>query len=159
MGERPFRIAVIEVGALICEKRRLAGYAEPVCETGRDIKLPPVVRREGRTRPFPEIGRPGPDVHSHVEDFALKNIDELRLPVRVLEMQPAKHAMARQRQIVLYEVARNSRVLVAAGVPGFLKETTIVAKPVRFDDQNAWKLRFDDLHPASRFRRSNRYCP
>ena len=133
----PSASGLVVVGALVGEQGRLARHDEAVREPRRDVELALVLARERHADPAAEGRRADADVDGDVEDLALEDRDELALGVRVLVVQPAEHAPARAREVVLDERGGQPGLGVAGAVPGLQEVAAGVAEDEGLDDQDA----------------------
>src|SRR5262249_60434067 len=81
-------LRVVKIGAFVYDLRDLAGHAEAVSESGRDVNLPEVFSRQPDADPLPEVGRAAPNVDRHVVGLALDHANQLALRAPDLRGQP-----------------------------------------------------------------------
>jgi hypothetical protein len=109
-------------------------------ESNWDVQLSAVRSGQSECGPAAECWRARANVNGDVEDLAFDRGHELRLSVRVLEMETAYDPAAGTRQVVLYEgrEARRSRMVVA---PKLYERPSRIAKDVLLQDSQFRKVR------------------
>src|SRR3569623_2010716 len=139
-------LGVIGVAALVRELHVGADDADAVGKAGRDEQLALVLRRKRHAYPLAEARRADPHVHRHVEHFAQRDADQLRLRVGILHVHPPQHATRRARQVVLHELAGDSPRAVPLARPGLEEISACVAEDVRLEQQHLGQRRGRRLH-------------
>ena len=126
---------VVEVGALVSEDGIVFQGGEPVRESGGDVELTKVVGGEQRGDVLPVGGTTLADIDCEVEARAAQHPHELGLRVRrLLEMQPAHHALLRARLVVLHEIVFDSQLFEPLLVITFEKISAVILENRRLDD-------------------------
>src|SRR5262245_47749093 len=141
-------LLVIKIAAFVHDLRDLAGHAEPMSESGRDVNLPEVFSRQPDADPLPEMRRTAPNVDRHVVDLALDHVDQFALRSPNLRVQPADRAALRPRMVVLDEDRVNPALAILPLVIGLEEKTSLVAEDLRLDDDHSGNVRGNELHRA-----------
>src|SRR5690606_4500833 len=110
--------------------------------------------------PSTEALRAHPHIHGDVPDFAVQHADQLPLPVRLLEMEPAEHPAARPGNVVLHELRGQPQRVVAGLVPALQEMPALVAKDPRLDQEQPAEAELPHVHVSpSAATTSSRYRP
>lgn len=100
---------VVEGGALVGENGVVFQRGETVRESGGNVELAEIIGGEQRGNILPIGGTAFADIDGKIEDRTAQHPHELGLRKRrLLEMQPAHHALLRARLVILHKIVRNS---------------------------------------------------
>ncbi|MNE67331.1 hypothetical protein D3C80_1629300 [compost metagenome] len=99
-------------------------------------------------------------IDSNIKYTALGHSDQFSLWLGFLEMQTAQYILCRARAVVLDEIHGDSSGLVTRLLVGFIKETSLITKYFRFNNQQICNFCFDYIHvDISYLIRLNKYLP
>ena len=127
-------------------------------ETGRDPEHLLALVRQRDADPFAEGRRASSEVHGHVEDAPRRGPDELSLRLLDLIVQAAQRPALRVAVVVLHERDVEPRFAEVALIPGFEKETPLVAVDAGPKNLDLRYGGFFDVHQLPRTR-SIKYSP
>ena len=98
-------------------------------------------------RDVPAEGRAA-DAHvdRDVDRASAQHGDKLALGIRILDMQAAKHALRRAREIVLHEAVGDPALRIALLLERLHEEAARVSEHLGLDDQHARDGGLDDVH-------------
>jgi hypothetical protein len=106
-----------------------------------------VVQFDGNV--LPESWAAAADVHRNVAHAAAQNADQFAQDLRILQMQPAQHAISRARKIVLHERTNDPVHCVAICLEGFEEKSTLIAVHLRLDDQDVGNCGHENIHTVA----------
>ncbi len=139
-----FRVKII---AFVEENRRFAEDDVAVSEPTRHEQLPLVLVTEAATEPLSVGRRIFPDVHRHIEDFALQHPDELCLgEFAGLKMQAPKHSPAGIRLIILHKTGFDARFPKGVFVVTFEKVAPVIFKNLWLKNDKTRNVCLDKSH-------------
>jgi hypothetical protein len=87
-----------------------------------------------------------PYIDGDVQNAAAHYAYQLALRLRILQVQAAKHAFRRPRQIVLNERSGGANLTISFGVKMFEEESPLISKYLRFDRKDIGQIGIYDLH-------------
>jgi hypothetical protein len=140
----------IKVAALIDAESRFAQNPKPVCESLGDKELSFVFSGEEYACPSAEIRRSPADIHRHIIEFSLDDLDEFSLGMGVLIMQPPECGPGGAGEIILHKGRMDTQTSIPFLMKRLHKEAAFVREDARFQNQNARKRGWDDVHLALR---------
>ena len=138
-------LRVVEAGALVDKRRRLAEHHEAVRKAFGNVELLLVLGRKYDTFPLAERQAALAQVHRHVEDFAIDDADEFSLRVLLLEVEAAEHALLALGFVILHEDHVEAGGVEFALVVGFHEVAALVAKDRRLNDGHALDGRLNEV--------------
>ena len=94
----------------------------------------------------PEARRSHADIDRDVKDLAVQHLNQLGLPVGVLEMQAPQNIALGTGDVVLHEGGCDPEIRIARRVIGLEKLPARVSEYLRLDQQDAGKVRFSHVH-------------
>src|SRR5690606_31944184 len=96
--------------------------------------------------PASEGRRAFPDVDGHVVHSSRKDLDELSLSLRLLEVQPAEGALPGAGDVVLHELQGDAGFGIALCVVTLDEGAARIPNELRLDEQDTGTLELDVLH-------------
>lgn len=137
--------AVVIRGLLIVEDRALAENHVPVAELWRDENLQSIAVGEREALPLPELWRGRIIIQDGQIELAVQTRDEL--PRFLVAVNPSEHVLTRGGDVVLYERAGDSGLLVELLVVSLnISAPEILEYRRRLDEQDAIEFRSGHFH-------------
>jgi hypothetical protein len=117
-----------------------------VGETGWNVKLLPVRVVQRVAAPFSERRRTAAQIDRDVEDLTSNRPHEFSLGELQLVMQPAQHAAAGERVVVLHELNINPGGREFLSVKRLHEEPSVIPEHFRFDEDDSGQFGGQKLH-------------
>ncbi len=143
----------VEVGRLV---ENLGGVGEDEKSVGEAFRDPKELqlacfggRSKVEARPPAEVRRAAPQVDGNIPDMAGEDAHELALGLAKLIMQAAENAFARERLVVLNEVAGKTCGSKGLGVEELREPTSIIFEAAGLYELDSGQGGFEDIHQGS----------